>query len=271
MTGHFDWGSIDEGWRKGPWTAEEDKLLIEYVRVHGEGRWNSVARLAGLRRNGKSCRLRWVNYLRPDLKRGQITPHEESIILEMHARWGNRWSTIARSLPGRTDNEIKNYWRTHFKKKTKLSPDNSSDHKTKARLLKRQQFQQQQLLQQQQQLLQQQQEEEQEELQYLNQFDMKRIMSLLGETAQKSAPELPYVPQLRQEMATAVSYPNTTEEQQQAALFYPTIDGNVSGSGSDTSNEVEVLWDGLWNLDDINGNLGATSKVWLYSLATPFC
>ncbi|KAA0031949.1 myb-related protein 340-like protein [Cucumis melo var. makuwa] len=92
---------------------------MEYVRVHGEGRWNSVAHLAGLRRNGKSCRLRWVNYLRPDLKRGQITPHEESIILELHARWGNRWSTIARSLPGRTDNEIKNYWRTHFKKKAK--------------------------------------------------------------------------------------------------------------------------------------------------------
>nr|GMD81673.1 myb-related protein 305 [Ipomoea batatas] len=78
------------GWRKGPWTAEEDRLLVEYVRFHGEGRWNSVARFAGLKRNGKSCRLRWVNYLRPDLKRGQITPHEERIIVELHARWGNR-------------------------------------------------------------------------------------------------------------------------------------------------------------------------------------
>ncbi|KAJ4841899.1 Transcription factor myb2 [Turnera subulata] len=91
MAGQFGWGGlIDEDWRKGPWTAEEDRMLIEYVRLHGEGRWNSVARLAGLKRNGKSCRLRWVNYLRPDLKRGQITPHEESIILELHARWGNR-------------------------------------------------------------------------------------------------------------------------------------------------------------------------------------
>ncbi|XP_060170794.1 myb-related protein 305-like [Lycium barbarum] len=105
-----------EGWRKGPWTTEEDKLLIEYVKLHGEGRWSSVATVAGLKRNAKSCRLRWVNYLRPDLKKGQITPNEEKIILELHAKWGNRWATIARNLEGRTDNEIKNYWRTHFKK-----------------------------------------------------------------------------------------------------------------------------------------------------------
>ncbi|XP_030483723.2 myb-related protein 305-like [Cannabis sativa] len=108
-----------QGWRKGPWTPEEDKMLTEYVSFNGEGRWSSVARSAGLNRSGKSCRLRWVNYLRPGLKRGQITPQEEGIIIELHALWGNKWSTIARYLPGRTDNEIKNFWRTHFKKKDK--------------------------------------------------------------------------------------------------------------------------------------------------------
>ncbi|KAI3732836.1 hypothetical protein L1987_64045 [Smallanthus sonchifolius] len=71
----------------------------------------------GLKRSGKSCRLRWVNYLHPGLKRGKMSPQEERAILEFHTKWGNRWSKIARKLPGRTDNEIKNYWRTHMRKK----------------------------------------------------------------------------------------------------------------------------------------------------------
>ncbi|XP_030547898.1 MYB-like transcription factor EOBII [Rhodamnia argentea] len=94
------WGSQEQGWRKGPWTPEEDKLLSEYVGLHGEGRWSSVGQSAGLNRSGKSCRLRWVNYLRPGLKRGQITPQEEGIIIELHSLWGNK---------------------THFKKKDKSS------------------------------------------------------------------------------------------------------------------------------------------------------
>ncbi|CAA2957573.1 transcription factor MYB108-like [Olea europaea subsp. europaea] len=73
----------------------------------------------GLKRTGKSCRLRWLNYLRPDVRRGNITLEEQLLILELHSRWGNRWSKIAQHLPGRTDNEIKNYWRTRVQKHAK--------------------------------------------------------------------------------------------------------------------------------------------------------
>uniref|UniRef100_A0ACD5XJY4 Uncharacterized protein n=1 Tax=Avena sativa TaxID=4498 RepID=A0ACD5XJY4_AVESA len=114
--------------RRGPWTVEEDALLAGYVAAHGEGRWNELALAAGLRRTGKSCRLRWLNYLRPDVRRGDFTPREQLLILELHFRWGNRWSKIAQELPGRTDNEIKNYWRTRVQKHAKqLNCDVNSD------------------------------------------------------------------------------------------------------------------------------------------------
>ncbi|XP_024993862.1 transcription factor MYB62-like [Cynara cardunculus var. scolymus] len=113
--------------KRGPWTLEEDNLLIRYITCHGEGRWNSLAKSAGLKRTGKSCRLRWLNYLKPDTKRGNLTPQEQILILELHSKWGNRWSKIAQHLPGRTDNEIKNYWRTRVQKQARhLKIDSSS-------------------------------------------------------------------------------------------------------------------------------------------------
>lgn len=75
--------------------------------------------LEGLLRCGKSCRLRWLNYLRPDIRRGNITPDEDDLIIRLHSLLGNRWSLIAGRLPGRTDNEIKNYWNCHLSKRLK--------------------------------------------------------------------------------------------------------------------------------------------------------
>ncbi|CAM8889836.1 unnamed protein product [Rhodiola kirilowii] len=108
---------IEEGLQKGVWTAMEDKRLIEYVEAHGEGKWPRVAKSSGLKRCGKSCRLRWMNYLKPGIKRGNITPDEEDLIIRLHKLLGNRWSLIAGRLPDRSDNEIKNYWNTTLSKK----------------------------------------------------------------------------------------------------------------------------------------------------------
>ncbi|KAK7389987.1 hypothetical protein VNO78_25284 [Psophocarpus tetragonolobus] len=106
------------GLKKGPWTAEEDDILVNYINNNGgHGSWRSLPKLAGLLRCGKSCRLRWTNYLRPDIKRGSVTPEEEKLIIQLHGILGNRWAAIASQLPGRTDNEIKNLWNTHLKKR----------------------------------------------------------------------------------------------------------------------------------------------------------
>ncbi|KAL3637022.1 hypothetical protein CASFOL_019321 [Castilleja foliolosa] len=107
------------GIKKGPWTPEEDIILVSYIQQHGPGNWRAVPTNTGLLRCSKSCRLRWTNYLRPGIKRGNFTPHEEGMIIHLQALLGNKWAAIATYLPQRTDNDIKNYWNTHLKKKLK--------------------------------------------------------------------------------------------------------------------------------------------------------
>ncbi|KAG6411192.1 hypothetical protein SASPL_129270 [Salvia splendens] len=122
--------------RKGFWKPEEDLILKKYVESHGEGNWTALFQIyfsasapdylsaehvynygSGLTRGAKSCRLRWKNYLRPNIKRGIMSEDEKDLIIRLHKLLGNRWSLIAGRLPGRTDNEVKNYWNTHLNKR----------------------------------------------------------------------------------------------------------------------------------------------------------
>ncbi|KAK6795111.1 hypothetical protein RDI58_008564 [Solanum bulbocastanum] len=121
--------SVKQKLRKGLWSPEEDEKLCNYITNFGIGSWSSVPKLAGLQRCGKSCRLRWINYLRPDLKRGMFSQDEEDKIISLHQVLGNRWAQIAAQLPGRTDNEIKNFWNSSLKKKLMKQGIDPNTHK----------------------------------------------------------------------------------------------------------------------------------------------
>ncbi|KAK4852940.1 hypothetical protein QYF36_001344 [Acer negundo] len=104
--------------KRGPWSPDEDSTLIRFLETHGTaGNWIALPQKAGLKRCGKSCRLRWLNYLRPNIKHGNFTEDEDEIICTLYTQMGSRWSLIASNLPGRTDNDVKNYWNTKLKKK----------------------------------------------------------------------------------------------------------------------------------------------------------
>ncbi|KAF5457522.1 hypothetical protein F2P56_021619 [Juglans regia] len=100
------------GLRKGAWTAEEDIRLSQCIGKHGQGNWHQVPLRAGLNRCRKSCRQRWLNYLRPNIKKGNFSTDEVDLMIRLHKLLGNRWSLIAGRLPGRTSNDVKNYWNT---------------------------------------------------------------------------------------------------------------------------------------------------------------
>ncbi|KAI3917148.1 hypothetical protein MKX01_003597 [Papaver californicum] len=108
--------------KKGPWSPDEDLILKQFIEKQGTGgNWISLPHRAGLKRCGKSCRLRWLNYLRPNIKHGEFSDDEDRIICTLYSSIGSRWSIIAAQLPGRTDNDIKNYWNTKLKKKILIS------------------------------------------------------------------------------------------------------------------------------------------------------
>ncbi|XP_008232392.1 PREDICTED: myb-related protein 305 [Prunus mume] len=127
-------GRREEGIRKGPWKAEEDEVLFNHVKKCGPRDWSSIRSKGLLQRTGKSCRLRWVNKLRPNLKNGcKFSLEEERVVIDLQAQFGNKWARIATYLPGRTDNDVKNFWSSRQKRLARILQASapSKSHKNK--------------------------------------------------------------------------------------------------------------------------------------------
>ncbi|KAJ4976359.1 hypothetical protein NE237_001465 [Protea cynaroides] len=123
--------------RKGPWMAEEDEILKDYVRKHGPRDWSSIRSKGLLPRTGKSCRLRWVNKLKPDLKTGcKFSGEEERVVIDLQEKFGNKWARIATYLPGRTDNDVKNFWSTRLKRLGRIRQTSPLPHKSQRKIEK---------------------------------------------------------------------------------------------------------------------------------------
>nr|ABI73971.1 transcription factor MYBZ1 [Glycine max] len=117
----------DSAEKEEAWSSHEDEILLNYVQVRGEGNWRNLPKRAGLKRCGESCKQRWLNYLKPTIPRGNISLDEHELIIRLHKLLGNRWSIIAGRLPGRTEEEIKNYWNTYLRKEAEENQNNKNE------------------------------------------------------------------------------------------------------------------------------------------------